>query len=200
MKKFLVIAAMMVAAVSANAQNAVGQWTIQPKAGLGMAAMTNWSNTKMTVAAVLGGEFEYQYNPKVSFGGGLNFELAGTDLDDLGSVKDRSFTLGYITFPVVCNFYVYKNLALKAGLQPGFLIHANYHEENGNTTTDTKVTSNFNTFDLALPIGVSYQYNRWVFDARYLLGLTNVNKNNHYYNDSSRNSVFYITAGYKFNL
>ena len=44
---------MMVAAVSANAQNAVGQWTIQPKAGLGMAAMTNWSNTKMTVADYL---------------------------------------------------------------------------------------------------------------------------------------------------
>ena len=32
MKKIMMIAAMMVATLSANAQNEVGQWSLQPKA------------------------------------------------------------------------------------------------------------------------------------------------------------------------
>ena len=40
MKKLFMIAAMMVATLSANAQNALGEWSIKPMAGVNLATMT----------------------------------------------------------------------------------------------------------------------------------------------------------------
>lgn len=46
-------------------------------------------------------------------------------------------------------------------------------------------------------VGISYEFSHVVIDARYLLGLTKVNKNG---DKTCRNSVILITTGYKFNL
>ena len=50
-------------------------------------------------------------------------------------------------------------------------------------------------FDLAIPVGVSYQYQNIVLDARYNWGVTKV-----FDDGDSKNSVFQITLGYKFSL
>ena len=49
--------------------------------------------------------------------------------------------------------------------------------------------------DLSLPIGLSYEYKNFVLDGRYNFGLTKVNEIG-----DSKNSVFQITAGYKFDI
>ena len=47
MKKIMMIAAMMVAAVTANAQNEVGQITLKPTVGLNIATMTKIDGSKV---------------------------------------------------------------------------------------------------------------------------------------------------------
>ena len=50
-------------------------------------------------------------------------------------------------------------------------------------------------FDLAIPVGLSYQYQNIVLDARYNWGVTKITDG-----ADSKNSVFQITLGYKFSL
>jgi hypothetical protein len=73
-------------------------------------------------------------------------------------------------------------LAVKLGLQPGF-----------NVSDDD--ISGVKSVDLSIPVGLSYEVNRFVFDARYNFGVTKVAD----WADS-KNSVFQFTVGYKFNL
>ena len=51
------------------------------------------------------------------------------------------------------------------------------------------------TVDLSIPVGLSYEYSNFVFDARYNFGVTKVADD-----ADSKNSVFQFTLGYKFAL
>ena len=50
MKKIMMIAAMMVAVLSANAQNEVGQVTLKPMVGLNLATLTGLNDNKVSSA------------------------------------------------------------------------------------------------------------------------------------------------------
>ena len=52
------------------------------------------------------------------------------------------------------------------------------------------------SFNFSIPIGLSYEYQSFVLDARYNIGVTKLMKNA----DQGRNSTFSITVGYKFAL
>ena len=98
--------------------------------------------------------------------------------------------LDYINVPVMANVYVVKGLAVKLGLQPGFKV---------NSKVDVLgVSANIpgaKSVDLSLPVGLSYEYKNFVLDGRYNFGLTKVNEIG-----DRKNSVFQITAGYKFDI
>ena len=53
--------------------------------------------------------------------------------------------------------------------------------------------------DVSLPIGLSYEYMGVVLDARYNLGLTNVDDSPGH-DDSCKNRVFTFSVGYRFAL
>ena len=197
MRKYILTSVLMAVMTMASAQNESGTLTIQPKGGFGFATLTNVSEAVMTGVGMFGGELEYALNEKLSFGAGINFDMLGYGIDDANGVKDWHTGLNYLAVPVVANFYLYKGLALKAGLQPGFLLGASEAYKLNGEKFDNKVTSSFNTFDLSIPIGISFEFSRVVIDARYLLGLTKVNK---YGDKTCRNSVILITTGYKFKL
>ena len=55
-----------------------------------------------------------------------------------------------------------------------------------------------NTFQFAIPVGISYEYQSFVLDARYNIGLTKAFKSS--WDTSSRHNVFSISLGYKFAL
>ena len=197
MKKILLTTALMAVMTVASAQNEPGTLTIQPKGGFGLATLTNVSDAEMTGIGMFGGELEYALKERLSLAAGINFDMLGYGIDDTEHIKDWHTSLNYLAVPVVANFYIYKGLAVKAGLQPGLLLSANVaYKENGEKY-DTKVTSHFNKFDLSIPIGLSFEFSHVVIDARYLLGLTKVNKDG---DKSCRNSVIMITTGYKFKL
>lgn len=197
MKRYLLTVALTAVMAVASAQNEPGTLSVQPKGGFGLATLTNVSEAEMTGVGMWGGELEYALKDKVSLAAGINFDMLGYSINDAGDVKDWHTSLNYLAVPVVANYYIYKGLAIKAGLQPGLLLSANLnYKENGNKH-DTKVTDHYNKFDLSIPIGLSFEFSHVVIDARYLLGLTKVNK---YGDKTCRNSVIMITTGYKFKL
>ena len=106
----------------------------------------------------------------------------------------------------MANVYVLPGLALKAGVQPGFRLKAKMETDNGSYDIDEfyKLVGmltpgeepKINKFDLAIPVGISYEYENVVLDARYNWGLLKVeNIGPAYYN-----RVFEVTLGYKFEL
>ena len=81
MKKMMMIAAMMVATLSANAQNEVGQWTLMPKIGINISSVTGDTNAgydkKAKVGLVAGAEFEVGLTEKFGLDFGLLYSMEG---------------------------------------------------------------------------------------------------------------------------
>ena len=197
MKKIMMTVVLLAVMALANAQNEPGTMTIQPKGGFGLATLTNVPKAEMAGVGMFGGELEYALKERLSIAAGINFDMLGYGIEDTEGIKDWHTSLNYLAVPAVVNFYVWKGLALKAGLQPGFLLSAKESYKLNGDKHETTVTSSFNKFDLSIPIGISFEFSRVVIDARYLLGLTKVNKEG---DKTCRNSVILITTGYKFKL
>ena len=97
-----------------------------------------------------------------------------------------------LNIPVLANFYIVKGLAVKAGVQPGFLLSAKSKEDG--VTTDVKDA--FKKFDLSIPVGLSYDFRfGLILDARYNIGVSNISKVD---GTTARNSVIAVTAGWRF--
>ena len=220
MKKIMMIAAMMVAAVTANAQNEVGQLTLKPTVGMNIASMTKTEgDSKVRVGIAAGVEAEYGITESFSLSAGLLYSMQGVkgngsfDLDFFDEyfnyVGDAEYTgkatvkLDYINIPILANYYVIPGLAIKAGIQPAFNVSKKVKFEgdviSGNkketVNVDKKIDDGVKAFQFAIPVGISYEYKNFVLDARYNIGVTKAFK----YTDS-RHSVFQITLGYKFAL
>lgn len=224
MKKLMMIAAMMVATVSASAQFEPGTFSIQPKIGMNLAKVSNMapyavSSTNELDRSLLGGlaigaEAEYQIAKPFSVAAGLLFSMQGCQWQDddfkLGDekieVKDTKIALNYLNLPVVANFYLFKGFAVKAGVQFGFLCSANAQttQKIGSTTTkyDESVMDQCNKVDISIPVGVSYQVPTIpiYIDARANFGVTKIVKDKYADGDNSKNQVFQLTVGYKFKL
>ena len=97
-------------------------------------------------------------------------------------VEGDSWTPSYLNIPIMANVYVVKGLAVKLGIQPGFVVEKDDMD-------------NMKTFDFTIPVGLSYEYSNVVLDARYNWGLTKMLDKL-----DCKNSVFQITLGYKFEL
>ncbi len=181
---FLAIAAMMLSA-STYAQNEVGQFSIAPTVGINISSVTNVDNSKAKAGLVVGAVAEYGVAEKVGISAGVMFSMQGYGIKDV----DDKIKLNYLNIPILANYYVYKGLAIKAGVQPGIRLSAKQG--------DVDIKDNVKGFDLSIPVGASYEYKNIVLDARYNIGVTKGNKNG---DKSMRNSVFQITLGYKFKL
>ena len=183
MKKIVLAAVMLLSSVSMFAQHEVGSLTIQPKVGLNVSNVTK-TNGDPRIGVAVGAEAEYQLGDIYSIAVGLLYSSQGNkqtvDLVPLGTTS-VTWAPSYVNIPVVANVYVVKNLAVKLGVQPGFCVG--------------KDKIKVNTFDLSIPVGLSYEYNNFVVDGRYNFGVTNVAKG-----FNTKNSVFQFTVGYKFEL
>ena len=192
MKKMFLTAAMMLASVVTFAQNAVGQITIQPKVGLNIANVTDADDADARIGLAAGAEFEYGVTDMIGVSAGLVYSMQGYKFSE-GNV-DTTVKLDYLNVPILANVYVAPGLAVKLGIQPGFKLSAKAKAEVSGASAETDL-DDIKGFDLAIPVGVSYQYQNIVLDARYNWGVTKV------FDDvDSKNSVFQITLGYKFAL
>lgn len=193
MKKVLLAAALMISSVAAFAQHAVGTVTIQPKVGLNIANFTDADDADARVGFVAGAEFEYQVSDIFSLSAGALYSQQGCKGKEGGLSLTQK--LDYINVPVMANVYVAPGFAVKLGVQPGFKVNAEAEAKSGSNRITAGDSENFNSVDFSIPVGVSYEFNNVVLDARYNWGLTNVAKN-----ADNKNSVFQFTVGYKFAL
>lgn len=186
------IAAMMVATLSANAQNEVGQWSIKPMVGANFATMTKTTDSKMRVGVTAGAEF--------AVGAAENFEISFGALYSMQGVKgktdgiEQTYKFDYINIPVLANYYVAPGFAIKAGVQPGFNVKKKAKVEAAGVSADVTV-DDVKGFALSVPVGLSYEFSNFVIDARYNWGLTKAIKDY-----DSKHSYFTITLGYKLPL
>jgi opacity protein-like surface antigen len=229
MKKIMMIAAMVMATVSANAQFEPGTFSLQPKLGVTASWLSNMpkltvgtANTTLdkvpAVGALIGAEAEYQLTNMFSIAAGVGYSMQGSGWEDYtesaggvkAELKDAKVELGYINVPVVANVYLFKGFAVKTGVQFGFLTSA---KEKGSMKikSDTQTVnieleddnSDFKDackkFDVSIPVGVSYQ-----FKAPVTLDLRyniGLTKVNKESADKDlKNNVVQLTVGYKFAL
>jgi hypothetical protein len=90
------------------------------------------------------------------------------------SNTETKLKLGYINVPVMFQYMFDNGFRLQAGPQVGFLINA--ETETNGASTDVK--NNLKTVDFGLGVGVGYVHTASGFgvDARYNLGLSNINE------------------------
>ena len=188
------MAAMVLSSVGAFAQYSAGDFTIQPKVGLNCTSITGDNDAKYKAGFVGGVEAEYHISPLVGISGGLLYSMQGAKADaEEGNVKvEGKYNMDYLNIPILANFYVAKGLALKAGIQPGFKVSSKIKVGSVSVDDDSDAIK---SFDLSIPVGISYEYMNICLDARYNIGCTKVFKEG-----DGNHSVFQLTLGYKFKL
>lgn len=191
MKKLFMIAALMVATLSASAQNEQGVITLQPKVGMNLSTITSAENGKMKFGLVAGAEAEYGISENFGIDFGVLYSMEGCRFKADGADKSLFWNLDYINIPILAQFYPTKGLALKAGVQPGFNVRHKASYDGNSANMD-----GVNSFNFSIPVGLSYEISSFVIDARYNIGITKIFKDA----EKGRNSTISLTVGYKFAL
>ena len=156
----------------------------------------------------------YQASDNVGLSLGLSYVQAGCkykDVDDNGVTwHDHYDRMDYISVPLVGHSYIAPGLSINVGVAPSFLIYGKYHagmqtyevDTDGHRTNvkeaeiDQDIKKGLRNFTLSIPVGISYEYENVVLDARYNVGMLNVYK----HGLTARNKVFEVSVGYKFDL
>lgn len=200
---------------AAMAQNA-GDFYLKPMAGGTLTTLTNVDDSKMKLGFVGGAELGYQVSEQFAVTAGALFSMQGAGQKDNDFQKDSKLDLTYLNVPILANYYVAPGLAIKAGVQPGFLLtaksKATLFVEDVETKIDADIKDGMKKFDFSIPVGISYEFDDFIIDARYIFGLTKIAKEEGTLvsvpgvgesvinQSSSRNSVFMLTVGYKIPL
>ena len=136
-------------------------------------------------------------------------EINGKEYKNLG-FSDMKSQADYLNIPLMFNLYVTPNLAFKTGAQLGLNLSGKYKytetpytvKENGDVvyekSTDTEIDMNCKSVAFSIPLGVSYEYENVVVDARYNIGLTRISDIK--YVKSPKSQVIEFTVGYRFGL
>jgi Outer membrane protein beta-barrel domain len=144
-----------------------------PKAGLNLGLIGHIHLTK-----------QLAFQPEIVYSGqGAKFTTAGVE---------TKINLDYINLPLLFQYMFDNGFRIQAGPQIGFLVNAK--SKTGSNATDIK--NNLKTVDFGLGAGVGYVHPPTGFgvDARYNLGLSNINDNSTVksYNRGFQVGVFYL--------
>jgi len=237
----ILFAAISLSTMTAAAQNKVGEFSLKPMIGINVSDLSSDEevNYKTKVGFTEGLEAEYGVTPWLGVSLGAMYSQQGAkyeaSLGQLGVNEEGrkvaviiglkgKLKADYINMPLLANFYVWKGLSVKTGLQVGFLVN---DKMSGNGTlarlTELPVdqiiqedlsipltTGNFfSSFSVeesdicksvvfGIPIGLSYEYKNITLDARYYFGLTRMDDAEE--DPAARNRCLSITLGYKFKL
>ena len=190
MKKIFALAVAAVFALSASAQQEKGSWSITPRAGINVSTLSGDGSDIYTskVGFVGGADVTWQILKPFAVSAGVFYSQMGANLKDVDNTKH---SLDYISVPVMAHYYFVKGLAVNAGFQYDF-----------NVSSDFRTTSySAEPVTLSIPVGLSYEYQNFIVDARYNFGVMNI-----YDNDKVKENVknynrgFQFTVGYKIGL
>lgn len=96
-----------------------------------------------------------------------------------------NYELGYINVPILLKFYLIGGLNLQAGPQFGFLSSA--------TSGGVDIKNLVESSETSVALGAGFDISNFVIDARYNLGLSDVDKAS----TEAKNQVFQLSVGFK---
>lgn len=213
MKRFFTSLALATCALIGYAQQPTGTFSVKPFVGTTITKLQPITDNKvdMKLGAVAGAELEYQLLDKASIAVGVQFLTQGSRAkqtsDDGSYIVRKSLSAESISIPLTFNYYVIPNLAIKAGVECNIPTRTQmiYKQNEGKFPHDLSIE--LTHFLVALPIGVSYEYNNFVLDARYSLPLTKITEGRYMSLDTAgefplngKYHTFQITLGYKFKI
>ncbi len=185
-----------------------------PKIGFTLADISHLQ-TKVRSGANVGLGAEYLFpNEIAAVETGVYYAMQGAYVK--GTIAGRYLTSfmknDYLNIPVLAKAYVYNGFNVFAGPQFGFNVKDKITMEyGGKELGEVNTTDYVNNFDLAILLGVGYQFESGLFvNANYNFGLLAVFKEDnftisgenaaHTITDglSTRNRVFQINAGWRF--
>ena len=193
----------MAAPLAALAQSQeTGRWSVTPRVGINSSTMSGQDvyvdfnrlvKPKRKIGFVAGAEVEYRYMQPLSTALGVWYSGEGFRYTEIDG--DAHTNLDFLNFSAVENLYVADGLAIKAGLQFGYLLNVKsvvdgHSEDIGNS---------FKKLNLSIPVGLSYEYRSVVLDLRYNIGLTNL-CDVELLDEKWRANSLWLTAGYRFCL
>lgn len=220
---FVTFAGMLLFKMNVIAQQTIGSMSFRPEFGVYYGGLTG-SNAKIGVVGGLG--LDYQITEKIGASASLfymNLKFAYDDVEYFvvysptggsssgiqGTVRyidsNDHGRLNYVGVPLLMNYYIIPNLALKAGIQPTMLVYADRHvmRDDHSMKYDGNITETMNEFEMSIPIGLSYEFsNGLFFDARYNLYITQANRNPDFRPDQDRiyRNGLQVTFGVKLPL
>ena len=199
MKKLLTITAAALMAISASAQSEAGSFTLKPNVGFTYTTATGDLGDGRDGAFALTAGVEGMYMVNDKFGAALGLNYTGYNTSVEVKKEDLVYSNYYFNIPVTANYYVAPGLAIKAGIALNFLSTAKldgYDEFEygfGIVSVKSKVKDLYKSTFFSIPVGASYEFNDFVFDARYNFGVSKAAKGG----DGSFNALTF-TVGYKF--
>ena len=131
-------------------------------------------------------------------------------------ITSNNVTIGQISVPLMVNYYLVPGLAVKGGVELNFNTSATWKYSYTNYTTDKSGVRTYqqpveqknsdlhpNSVTVSIPLGLSFEYEHVVIDARYHVPLTKAFKNDNVLTSTwgdAKNMLVTITAGYRFEL
>ena len=206
MKRTIVLAVISMMMMAIQAQKEVGTFTVYPRFGVNISkfsgqkiyydASDNYVKEKYKFGLSAGAELWYQFHNSLALSAGFIESNQGTKTEDINleSTNNVKETYSYsvntqvLNIPLLLHVFVAPGLSFEAGVQPGFLLSAKSKEND----EKNDVKSLMKTFDLSIPIGISYEYGNIQLDLRYNHGLTSLGD----FFDKGHNRSFVLTLGY----
>lgn len=190
MKKLFVLVAAILLVGSAKAQMDI---TIGPKAGLNVTNISN-SDTKNKVSFHLGGFAEFRVNDFFAIQPELLYSRQGSRYKVNGN--KTKLRVNYLNIPILAKLYVLPDLSVDLGPELAFALNARSKSKSEDSTLKVK-RKDVNTVALNFAVGASYNWDDFMFSARYNIGLSNVfDKDDN--NGNNKNHVFQLSVGYRF--
>lgn len=178
----------------ASAQTEKGKWSLVPMAGTNV-VISKPLDALWGVTAGVG--IDWQATNRIALSSGVSYSYqrygfqellipltTGAYYQELGlDFYNSPVRDGRVVVPLTVSAYVWKGLALKAGIQANLRLHsgiAGYHKEDAayyGMTIEQDISGTayaMHDFFFSLPVGISYEYRKFVLDIRYIFGLQNL--------------------------
>ncbi len=155
------------------------------------------TETSSKVGAAFGGYVTFPLTGKLAFQPELSFVVKGVKLSE-ASGGTVTASLRYLEFPMLLRYgLTVDNHTGYLLVGPAFGIKASTGAQLDapSQSTDYNIDPAISTFDAGLAFAGGFEYRRYLFEARYTQGLTDVATDLYPHADSLKNRVFTILAG-----
>ena len=188
----LVIAVLMVGTTSVYGEG------FGVKAGVNMASMSDFDNSKSLLGFAFGGYYSFSLSENVEIQPEVLFSQKGVKFEETIGVFDltESFNLTYLEIPILFK-YNFSGETLKpyvfAGPYIGLKLSAKYKREVNGVEAPDEDLDGVKGMDFGATFGAGFAYGSISLDVRYSLGLAKVAEDG-----DTKNSSLSVMVGYGF--